>query len=143
MSVFVRDEETGLYWTGSCLGPRENAKSLSPDEARTLVHGRQGLRIAPAGGPTSEQIASWSKRLNDHLDRFPALVDVRMSKSHVLAVISYLQLALRHPLAGNGRYHPTANLVREFKDSLIGTLAAGDADVELLLRRGDCPDYDI
>lgn len=82
----------------------------------------------------------------------PALLALkRLEKSHgsckfdldfptVMAVVSMLQLALRHPGAKNS---PTARQVRRFLDELILPIAHAEPELGALLLKGFDPRFDV
>lgn len=56
-----------------------------------------------------------------------------------VAIISHLQLALRHP----GNKGHTARMVREFVDALITNVSRVEPKLARILRMGDDPQHDV
>lgn len=143
----IRDELSGQYWSGTVFGPHDAAKVFASAEAARAEleyltrSGPNCYRIAPLG-PTPEQVNAWGEKLAAHLSSIDR-VQFELSTTHAIAVLSFLQLALRHEFVGDARCHPSAVLVREVRDLLIGLLAGGDGGIELLLRMGDDPRFDV
>lgn len=92
--------------------------------------------MTPAELHAAEPLAI--NRLASHFNALPP-VNLQLDGLNAWMLIGLLQLVLRHPqLPSNPRA-----AARKLLDELVPAVSAGDAEIALLLRRGEDSDYDV